>query len=109
MFQNISLATQEMRGLYDIAQTLGTRLSVEDTMAILTAKLNRLVPGHQLPQLSGAQQTVLVELRLDECERQARRQHERHPHLAHEIRQRADVIFVAVREHNGAHHLLPLP
>jgi diguanylate cyclase (GGDEF)-like protein len=45
VFQNISLATQEMRGLYDIAQTLGTRLSVEDTMAILTAKLNRLVPG----------------------------------------------------------------
>jgi diguanylate cyclase (GGDEF)-like protein/putative nucleotidyltransferase with HDIG domain len=45
VFHNISLATQEMRGLYDIAQTLGTRLSVEDTMALLSAKLNRLVPG----------------------------------------------------------------
>jgi diguanylate cyclase (GGDEF)-like protein len=45
VYQNISLATQEMRGLHDIAQTLGTRLSVDDTMALLTSKLNRLVPG----------------------------------------------------------------
>lgn len=45
VFHNISLATQEMRDLYDIAQTLGTRLSVDDTMALLSAKLNRLVPG----------------------------------------------------------------
>ena len=45
VFHNISLATQEMRALHEIAQTLGTRLSVDDTMALLTAKLNRLVPG----------------------------------------------------------------
>jgi diguanylate cyclase (GGDEF)-like protein/putative nucleotidyltransferase with HDIG domain len=45
VYQNISLATQEMRALHDIAQTLGTRLSVDDTMALLTSKLNRLVPG----------------------------------------------------------------
>lgn len=45
VYQNISLATHEMRALHDIAQTLGTRLSVEDTMALLTSKLNRLVPG----------------------------------------------------------------
>ena len=45
VFHNISLATQEMRTLYDIAQTLGTRLSVDDTMAILSAKLSRLMPG----------------------------------------------------------------
>ena len=44
-YQNISLATQEMRALHDIAQTLGTRLSVDDTMALLTSKLSRLVPG----------------------------------------------------------------
>ncbi len=29
-------------------------------------------------------------------------------HLAHQIRQRADVILVPVREHDRAHHLLPL-
>ena len=45
VFNNISLATQEMRALYDVAQTLGTRLSVDDTMALLTSKLSRLVPG----------------------------------------------------------------
>ena len=51
-------------------------------------------------------EAVLVELRLDEREREARRDHERHPHLAHEVRERADVILVAVREDDGAHHLL---
>ncbi|MGH9385527.1 MAG: HD domain-containing phosphohydrolase [Vicinamibacterales bacterium] len=45
VFHNISLATQEMRALHDIAQTLGTRLTVDDTMALLTSKLRRLVPG----------------------------------------------------------------
>jgi diguanylate cyclase (GGDEF)-like protein/putative nucleotidyltransferase with HDIG domain len=44
VFQNISRATQEMHALYDIAQTLGTRLSVTDTMALLTSKLVRFVP-----------------------------------------------------------------
>jgi diguanylate cyclase (GGDEF)-like protein/putative nucleotidyltransferase with HDIG domain len=44
VYQNISRATQEMHALYDIAQTLGTRLSVEDTMGLLTSKLTRLVP-----------------------------------------------------------------
>jgi len=45
VFQSISQATQEVRALYDIAQTLGTRLSVDDTMGLLTSKLNRLVPA----------------------------------------------------------------
>ena len=44
-FHNIALATQEMRALYDIAQTLGTRLGVDDTMALLSSKLARLLPG----------------------------------------------------------------
>jgi diguanylate cyclase (GGDEF)-like protein/putative nucleotidyltransferase with HDIG domain len=45
VFDNISQATQEMRELYDLAQTLGTRLSVDDTMALLSGKLSRLIPG----------------------------------------------------------------
>jgi diguanylate cyclase (GGDEF)-like protein/putative nucleotidyltransferase with HDIG domain len=45
VFQNISRATQEMHAFYDIAQTLGTRLSVNDTMALLTSKLGSLVPA----------------------------------------------------------------
>jgi diguanylate cyclase (GGDEF)-like protein len=45
VYQSISQATQEVRTLYDIAQTLGTRLSVDDTMGLLTSKMNRLVPA----------------------------------------------------------------
>ena len=45
VFHNISRVTQEMNALYDLAQTLGTRLSVNDTMALLTSKLSRLVPA----------------------------------------------------------------
>jgi diguanylate cyclase (GGDEF)-like protein/putative nucleotidyltransferase with HDIG domain len=45
VFQSISQATQEMHALYDIAQTLGTRLSVDDMMGLLTSKLNRLIPA----------------------------------------------------------------
>jgi len=45
VYHSISQATQEVRALYDIAQTLGTRLSVDDTMGLLTSKLNRLVPA----------------------------------------------------------------
>ena len=71
-------------------------------------ELDGIVAGRQLLQLGGAQQPVLVELRLDERERETRRDHERHPHLAHEVRERADVILVPVREHDRAHHLLPL-
>ncbi|MCC7125070.1 MAG: diguanylate cyclase [Acidobacteria bacterium] len=45
VYHSISRATQEVRTLYDIAQALGTRLSVDDTMGLLTSKLNRLVPA----------------------------------------------------------------
>ena len=55
-----------------------------------------------LLQLCGAQQAVLVELRLDEPERQPRRPDLLHPDLAHQKRQRADVVFVRVRQDDGA-------
>ena len=45
VFENISRATQEIHAFYDIAQTLGTRLSVNDSMALLTSKLNPMVPA----------------------------------------------------------------
>ena len=57
----------------------------------------RVVRVH-LAQLRGAQQAVLVELRLDEAEREPRGPDLGNRHLAHEVRQRADVILVAVRE-----------
>jgi len=45
---------------------------------------------------------VLVELRLDETERQPRRPDLGDLHLPQEVGQRTHVILVRVREHNGA-------
>ena len=44
-FENITRANQEMRALYEVAEAMGTRLSVADTMALLAAKLTPLVPA----------------------------------------------------------------
>jgi diguanylate cyclase (GGDEF)-like protein/putative nucleotidyltransferase with HDIG domain len=43
--ENITRANQEMRALYEVAEAMGTRLSVADTMALLAAKLTPLVPA----------------------------------------------------------------
>ena len=58
--------------------------------------------GVGLAQLGRAQQAVLVELRLDEAERQPRRPDLVDRDLAHQERQRADVVLVRVREHDRA-------
>jgi diguanylate cyclase (GGDEF)-like protein/putative nucleotidyltransferase with HDIG domain len=42
-FENIALANHEMRALYEVAEAMGTRLSVADTMALLASKLTVLV------------------------------------------------------------------
>ena len=56
-----------------------------------------------LAQLGRAQEAVLVELRLDEPERQPRRPDLADAHLAQQVRQPADVVLVRVREHDRAH------
>lgn len=43
-FDNIALAHQEIYTLYEIAQTMGTSLSVSDTMALISSKLARIIP-----------------------------------------------------------------
>jgi diguanylate cyclase (GGDEF)-like protein/putative nucleotidyltransferase with HDIG domain len=43
--ENITRANQEMRALYDVAEAMGTRLGVADTMALLAGKLTPLVPA----------------------------------------------------------------
>jgi len=73
------------------------------------AKVELLVTGRDLAQLGVAQQAVLVELRLDEPERETRRDDDWDLDLAHQVRQRADVVFVPVREHDAANHRLALP
>ena len=72
------------------------------------AELERLVAGGDLAQLRLAREAVLVELRLDQAEREPRGDDDRNVHLAHEVRQRADVVLVAVREHDAADHLRAL-
>ena len=66
-------------------------------------ELDRLALGVDLAQLGRAQQAVLVELRVDQPEREPRRPDLVDPHLAQQVRQRADVVLVPVREHDGAH------
>jgi diguanylate cyclase (GGDEF)-like protein/putative nucleotidyltransferase with HDIG domain len=44
VFEDIALAHREIYALYEIAQTMGTRLGVSDTMALLSSKLSNLVP-----------------------------------------------------------------
>ena len=67
----------------------------------------RLVVRIGLAQLGGAQQAVLVELRLDQPERQPRRPDLLDADLAQQVRKRADVILVAVRQQDGADRRLP--
>ena len=43
-FENIALAHRELYALYEIAQTMGTSLGVADTMALISAKLTKLIP-----------------------------------------------------------------
>ena len=63
-------------------------------------ELDRPLLRVDLAQLGCAQQAVLVELRLDEAERQPRRPDLVDAHLAHQERQRADVVLVRVRQHD---------
>lgn len=43
-FENIALAHQEIYTLYEIAQTMGTSLSVSDTMTVVSSKLAAIIP-----------------------------------------------------------------
>jgi diguanylate cyclase (GGDEF)-like protein len=43
-FENIALAHREVYALYEIAQSMGTSLGVEDTMALISSKLTNIVP-----------------------------------------------------------------
>ena len=59
-----------------------------------------LLVRHRLLQLGRRREAVLVELRLDQPERQLRRDHLVAVDLAQQVRQPADVVLVPVREHD---------
>jgi diguanylate cyclase (GGDEF)-like protein/putative nucleotidyltransferase with HDIG domain len=44
VFEDIALAHREIYALYEIAQAMGTSLTVSDTMALISTKLSSLVP-----------------------------------------------------------------
>jgi diguanylate cyclase (GGDEF)-like protein len=43
-FENIALAHREIYALYEIAQSMGTSLGIADTMALISAKLTKIIP-----------------------------------------------------------------
>src|SRR5712671_5164409 len=43
-FENIAMAHREIYALYEIAQSMGTSLGVADTMALISAKLTKIIP-----------------------------------------------------------------
>ena len=44
VFDDIAVAHREIYGLYQVAQAMGTKLTVADTMALVSSKLSNLVP-----------------------------------------------------------------
>jgi diguanylate cyclase (GGDEF)-like protein/putative nucleotidyltransferase with HDIG domain len=44
VLDHIGLASQELQGLYEVAQAMGTSLGVAESMTVIASKLNRLVP-----------------------------------------------------------------
>ena len=88
--------------------SIGNRMGHPDELDAERPEVERRVVRRDLAQVGFAHQAVLVELRLHEPERQAGPVHDGHAHLAHQIRQRPDMVFVAVREHDAADHVLAL-
>ena len=81
-----------------VSSTMATASGIECAMRTNSSAerpdARRGRPRARLAQLGRAQEAVLVELRLDEPERQPRRPDLGHADLAQQVRQRADVILV---------------
>ena len=66
------------------------------------AEVPRRIVGMDLQELGRTHDALLVEFRLDEPERQPRCPDLGDRHLPQKVREAADVVFVAVRQHDGA-------
>ena len=84
------------------------RVRDPDELHRALSDLDRPGFGIDLPELGRAEQAVLVELRLDQAHRQARRPDLVHAALAQEIRKPADVVLVRVREQHRADRPFPV-
>ena len=81
---------------------VGDRVRDADELGLERADLDRLAARVDLDQLRVVAHPVLVELRLDQSERQPRAPDLGHADLAHQVRQRADVVLVSVRQDDRA-------
>jgi hypothetical protein len=97
------------RRLEDDRDRVGDGVRHADELGRVGPDPRRTVLGHGLDELRVPKEPVLVELRLDEAERQPGGPDLGDAHLAQEVRKRTDVIFVSVREHDGADVALVLP
>ena len=89
--------------LDDERDGVGDRVRDADELDAKRAELERRVARRRGHELGLLPEPVLVELRLDERERERRRDDLADVDLAQEVRQPADVILVAVREDDRAH------
>ena len=89
-------------GLDHERRRVGDRVGDADELDAKRAEHERRVARLRSHELGLLPQPVLVELRLDEGERERRRDDGIDVDLAQEVRQAADVILVAVREHDRA-------
>ena len=86
-----------------VSSTIATQSGIECAMRTKSSvnEPTRICSfGHRLLQLGRRREAVLVELRLDQPERQLRRDHLVAVDLAQQVRQPADVVLVPVREHD---------
>ena len=88
-------------GLEDDRDRVRDRVRHAHELGLERADLDGARLGLGLVELGRVQQPVLVELRLDEPERQPRAPDLRHLDLAQQVRERADVILVAMRQEHG--------
>ena len=102
---DLEIARVQERALIGVQRDrdrVGDRVRDAHELGAERPDLHRLAARVDLDQLRVVAHAVLVELRLDQPERQPRAPHLGHADLAHQVRQRADVILVTVRQDDRA-------
>ena len=99
-FQSPVWSTRPAGVSIDDRDAVGDRVRHAHELELERADLHRRRRRGRPRAASSTRRAVLVELRLDHRERQLRADHLAHLDLAQHVRQRADVILVAVREHD---------
>ena len=102
-FQSPVCSTRPASVSIDDRHRVGDRVRHADELERERPEAHRRAAGLRLGEPRGRREPVLVELRLDEPERQPGADHLADVDLAQEVRQPADVILVRVGQHDGEH------